>query len=351
MRSIYRLLDAVTNRVCEGFRVIEDICRFMLDDALSGKKLKDYRQNLRLTVSKVANLNTLLTQRDTNKDLGTTWEGVHEYNREEISDIVVANFKRIQEGLRSIEEQLKHVDTGTSSKLIEHMRYDSYVLEKEIIQKVSKLFLKNLNFTLVFDPNSCKTDPWQLLDKTLSAGVDSVQFRVKDYLEKEQENVDFIRKTHEICQKHNAPLIINDRADWALITQAEGLHLGQKDLAVADTQQILQINQIIGLSIASEEDLKSAENSTADYFGVGALFPSETKFYENTPGLNLYKKTLETLEKPVFGIGGISENILPLLKEIAHGTGKMLRICVSSAILKSDQPEKVAENMRRILDE
>ena len=146
-------------------------------------------------------------------------------------------------------------------------------------------------------------------------------------------------------------MIINDRADWALILGAEGLHVGQNDLGVDDSRKILHVNQIVGLSIASTQNLDVASTSKADYFGVGALFDTETKQYDSTPGLDLYKKALISLEKPVFGIGGITEQNLLTVKQIAQKADKPLRICVSSAILKSENPANVTDNMRRIIDE
>ncbi len=354
MHSVYRLLDAASNRVAEGYRVVEDICRFVLDDEKAGSKLKEARQILRLMISQIADNVVLLSERDTDEDLGKKWVGVQEYKRTDFAEIVTANFKRIQEGLRSIEEFTKQLETEKTAglaKKIEHMRYRSYVLEKDINHKVSIEYLSNLNFTLIFNPNACLTEPWELLDSVLSAGIDSVQFRVKDYLEKEQDALNLARKTQEICKKHEIPLIINDRADWALILGAEGLHVGQNDLGIDDSRKILHVNQIIGLSIACAQDLDVAAASKADYFGVGALFDTKTKHYDVTPGLDLYKKALGILEKPVFGIGGITEHNLLKVKQIAQNADKSLRICVSSAILRAKNPAKVTENMRRIIDE
>ncbi|MCD4657898.1 MAG: thiamine phosphate synthase [Planctomycetes bacterium] len=354
MRSVFRLLDAAVNRVAEGYRVVEDICRFMLDDAASGSALKDARQRLRLAVVEIADNVVLLSERDTEEDLGRIWEGAGEYKRVDLAGIVTANFKRVQEGLRSIEELVKQLKTDKSvniAKKIEKTRYESYVLEKDISHKVFAKILDKINFTLIFDPAACAMNPWELLNSALNAGVDSVQFRVKGYFEKEQELLDLARKTQEICRKYDVPLIINDRADWALILCAEGLHVGQKDLAVADARRILRINQVLGLSIANDTDLGQAQESGADYFGVGALFETITKQVENTLGVDLYKKTLKILEKPVFGLGGINEENLLQVKLAAGDMGKPLRICVSSAILRAKNPGKVVENMRRIMDE
>ena len=354
MRSVFRLLDAAANRVAEGYRVVEDICRFVLDDNASGRALKDARQELRLAISGIADNVVLLSERDTEEDLGKNWEGAGEYKRADLAEIVTVNFKRIQEGLRSIEELFKLLAAGKTvniTKKIEKARYESYVLEKNILHKVFAKFLDKINFTLIFNPDACAINPWELLDSVLNAGVDSVQFRVKEYFEKEQEYLDLARKTQEVCRKHNVSLIINDRADWALILGAEGLHVGQKDLSVADACSILRINQVLGLSIANDADLEVAKNSGADYFGVGALFVTVTKQVEYTLGVALYKNSLAILEKPVFGLGGINEENLLQVKKAAEEVGKPLRICVSSAILRAKNPGRVAENMRRIIDE
>ncbi len=130
-----RLLDANVNRACEGLRVIEDIFRFLLDDAPRSEELKEMRH----TIREAFPAGILISHRDAGNDVG---QGVLKFGSQErnsLTEIIKANCKRVQESLRCIEEivKLKSLDMSLDQKASwESLRYRVYSLEKELLLRV-----------------------------------------------------------------------------------------------------------------------------------------------------------------------------------------------------------------------
>ncbi len=126
VRPLYRIIDANLNRLKEGIRVVEDICRFYFDDREIAKKLKELRHS-----ATISEYRPLLENRDILNDvLKSSYE--FENSKKEIRDIVIANFKRTQEASRVLEEIYKLIDIRNSEEF-KKIRYSLYNLEKEIL--------------------------------------------------------------------------------------------------------------------------------------------------------------------------------------------------------------------------
>ncbi|HIC09854.1 MAG TPA: thiamine-phosphate pyrophosphorylase [Campylobacterales bacterium] len=129
VRPLYRIIDANLNRLKEGIRVVEDICRFYFDDREIAKKLKELRHS-----ATISEYRPLLENRDILNDvLKSSYE--FENSKKEIRDIVIANFKRTQEASRVLEEIYKLIDIRNSEKF-KKIRYSLYNLEKEILVRL-----------------------------------------------------------------------------------------------------------------------------------------------------------------------------------------------------------------------
>lgn len=124
--EIYRVIDANLNRLREGIRVVEDIMRYMYNDKELSSKLKQLRHK-----AKIKETIEVLKERDSINDvLRPTIKS--ELNRTDISSIIIANFKRSQESARVLEELYK-LDNHEYSEIFKHIRYELYVIEKEIL--------------------------------------------------------------------------------------------------------------------------------------------------------------------------------------------------------------------------
>ena len=163
----------------------------------------------------------------------------------------------------------------------------------------------NYSVYLVTDHNCLQgRDFLGCIENALQGGVTLVQLREK--------NVDggiFLQRAiavKNLCDKYNVPLLINDRIDVALACKAAGVHLGQDDIPPSAARAILGPDAIIGVSAHSCEEALAAEKDGADYLGVGAVFPTNSKDDASEVGLNMLKEIRQISKLPIVGIGGIN---------------------------------------------
>lgn len=141
----------------------------------------------------------------------------------------------------------------------------------------------------------------------------------------------------KITDEYHIPLIINDRLDIMLAVGADGVHLGQQDIPVKIARKLIGKDKIIGVSAHCPEEADKAEQDGADYLGVGAIFPTETKKDIIITPVNVLREIKETVSVPVVAIGGINQNNINTLKG-SHVDG----VAVISAIMKSKDPKSSA---------
>ena len=141
----------------------------------------------------------------------------------------------------------------------------------------------------------------------------------------------------KITDEYHIPLIINDRLDIMLAVGADGVHLGQQDIPVKIVRRLIGKDKIIGVSAHYPEEAEKAEQDGADYLGVGAIFPTETKKDIIITPVDVLREIKETVSVPVVAIGGINQNNINTLKG-SHVDG----VAVISAIMKSKDPKSSA---------
>lgn len=167
----------------------------------------------------------------------------------------------------------------------------------------------------------------------LDGGASFIQLRDKDAIGREllEQAMACLRLT----RKAGATLIINDRVDVALTAGADGVHLGQGDLSVAEAREILGRDKIIGVSTHSIDQFRAALETSADYIAVGPVYPTMTK--ENPDpvvGLELIREARTLTDRPLVAIGGINHERAP--EVIAAGAD-----CVAVISALYPLPEKV----------
>lgn len=140
--------------------------------------------------------------------------------------------------------------------------------------------------------------------EAIAGGADVIQLRDKE--SEAREFVEAGRAMRKAVGKEKTLFIINDRPDIALAVGADGVHLGQDDLPVDCARSILGKDKIIGLSTHSLEQASAAQDSGADYIGVGPVFSTPTKPGYKAVGLGLIRKVKEMDGIPFVAIGGIS---------------------------------------------
>ncbi len=145
----------------------------------------------------------------------------------------------------------------------------------------------------------------EIVQMMLAGGARLIQLRDKEASAKEL--LDAARACLALTRPAGARLIINDRVDVALTSGADGIHLGQEDLAVEEAREILGEDKIIGVSTHSLDQFKAALETSANYIAVGPVFPTKTK--ENPDpvvGLDLVRQAKLITDRPLVAIGGIS---------------------------------------------
>ena len=201
----------------------------------------------------------------------------------------------------------------------------------------------NLSLYLVTDKSDDVEKFLNTIEEAIKGGVTVVQIR-----EKTAETLDFYNlalKVKEITSKYEVPLIINDRVDVALAIDADGVHVGQSDMPCDVTRKLIGADKILGVSAATIEEAKKAQNDGADYIGTGAVFPTSTK--DDAPKITKQdlKEIVESIEIPVVAIGGITKDNAPELID----TG-IAGLSVVSAIMSSDNPKKSSEELLNIFN-
>jgi len=131
MLNKYRLLDANLNRAREGLRVIEDVARFLYDDKKLSQKIRNLRHNLTNVTKSI--YPRLLKSREPERDVGLT---IKEGKRSNLKDILFANFRRVEEGIRVLEEFSKLISADAGDRL-KKIRFKIYGIEKEIATRIS----------------------------------------------------------------------------------------------------------------------------------------------------------------------------------------------------------------------
>lgn len=177
------------------------------------------------------------------------------------------------------------------------------------------------------------------IEAALKGGVTIVQLREKNL--PEDEFVAEAIRVKELCSRYNVPLIINDNADVALKSGADGVHVGIEDTPVAELRQKVGKDFIIGATAKTVEQAQSAEKAGADYLGVGAVFPSPTKKNAIRITAEKLKEICSSVSVPAVAIGGISLDNVSEIK----GCG-MSGIAVVSAIFASDDIQKAASELK-----
>lgn len=146
-------------------------------------------------------------------------------------------------------------------------------------------------------------------DKLVKGGVKIIQLRAKGLASGQMLNA--AKKMRELTQKKGALLIINDRIDIAVMSSADGVHLGQDDIQVEDARKLVK-DFIIGISAHSREEALNAESRGADYVSFGPIYATTTKKDAQEPkGILKLIETASVLRVPVVAIGGITEERAP----------------------------------------
>jgi thiamine-phosphate pyrophosphorylase len=193
------------------------------------------------------------------------------------------------------------------------------------------------------DGSSAEATLPDLLRGAIAGGVEIVQLREK-YLP-DEELVAVANATRALCERLGALLIVNDRPLVAREVGADGVHVGQDDMSVAEVRELVGPELLIGLSTHSPDEVNAVDAGLVDYIGIGPVHATPTKPGRPAVGLELVRYATAHAPVPFFAIGGIdTENAPDAIEAGAR------RLCVLRAIAAAEDPEHAAYELRELLD-
>ena len=330
LERIYRIIDANLNRAAEGLRVLEDAVRFCMDEQDLTRELKDLRHLLLKEVNHLPEKERLIASRLSLQDVGAK---LKEEPREKIEELINANFRRVEEAERSLEEYGKLILPSWGERF-RRFRFRTYDLEKKIRAKLKK----KVDYTLyaITESSLPEEDLLSRVKQIVKGGATCLQLREKNISSRE-----FLNRAIQLRKviPSDVSFIVNDRVDIAVICGADGVHLGQDDIPLPSARKIMGEDKIIGVSTHNLEQAKKAEAEGADYIGVGPVFSTSTKPDALHPvGCEMIRCIKKEVKIPVVAIGGICpENLKEVLEAGADGVAVISAIFARRDILKATQ--------------
>lgn len=344
-RAVYRIIDANFNRAREALRVMEEYCRFALNcEPLSGRT-KQLRHELCAAIARLES-GRLLAGRDTLGDVGVGQRVEHQLQRVTLADAFTAGAKRLTEALRALTETIQTESPQTAS-IVERLRYDAYTLEKDIVlfAEPAERFKRVRLYVMI--TSSLPADVLFLTSQCATHGADCIQLRAKGLADDQC----FALATEfvEMCKETGVVGIINDRADIAIASGADGVHLGQNDLPIEQVRRLQLSPLIVGRSTHNVEELKRATDSLASYVSLGPVFPTPTKPGIETAGFDYVRQGLEHLSGTGVGhvaIGGITAGNV---ESVLAAGARCVAVC--SAVAGATHPAETCQRLKDRISE
>ena len=343
-KAIYRIIDANFNRSREALRVMEEYCRFALDSKKFSSKVKKARHDL---CGEIDNLSSdkMLSARNTICDVGTSIRVTGQLSRKSLHDCFVAAAKRLPEALRVLGETIQSIDPRIAAN-IEQIRYQAYTLEKEIdLFSSAKSLYEDVKLYVLITSDNLE-EVTARANACCRGGADCLQLRVKKPLPA-KEFLHLASEFVKICKDNGVLSIINDRADIAVLSGSDGLHLGQDDLSLWQAQKLSLSPMVLGKSTHNIGQLNAAIDENPAYVGLGPAFATSTKPNEPVVGLEYIEKAIQALQGTGIGhavIGGVN---MGNISDVLAAGAKTIAVC--SAITEASDVEKATAEFKEQL--
>jgi thiamine-phosphate pyrophosphorylase len=322
--------------------VVEDYARFVLDDVFLTGQMKQLRHDLSAALARVGR-DERLASRETQADVGTA-SAAEGLPRSGPRDVAAANFSRLGEALRSLEESAKTFDPALAIT-IEQLRYRAYTLERAVdAVAAGAARLGGVRLYVLLDGGVSLAAFRSLAEAVIGAGAPAVQLRDKALSDR-----DLVERGHllrELTRGGKTLFIMNDRPDLAALVGADGVHIGQDDLSVKDARAIVGPRKLVGVSTHSVDQARRAVLDGASYIGIGPAFPSQTKRFHQHVGTEMVAAVVAQVRLPAFAIGGITTANLSQVLEVG-----CTRVAVSAAVTAAPHPAEAVRTLLRMLDE
>lgn len=164
----------------------------------------------------------------------------------------------------------------------------------------------HLKVYFIAGSTNCFVEPVRVLEEAIRGGITIFQYREKgEGCLNDFEKLELGKELQKVCKESGIPFIVNDDIELALELDADGIHIGQEDEDAAQVREKIG-DKILGVSVHNLEEAEKAKLAGADYFGVGPIFPTETKKDTRAVRGTALLEQLKDFGIPIVGIGGIN---------------------------------------------
>ena len=338
---VYRIIDASMNRIGEGLRLLEDVARLLLGEAGITEQLKVMRHELIRGEGPLHQ--QLLESRDSAGDIGVDISVPGENGQRDLPAVVVANARRVQEALRTLEElaKLPEVAPHLDSEKFKHVRFQLYAIEQDLFGRLlrhDKAERVRGLYVILDTASLTGRSHIEVARQVIRGGAGVIQLRDKTTLKGEL--LALARELVALCRDKGVLFIMNDYLDLAIAAGADGLHIGREDLPCTETRKLLPINMILGCSVTSVEQAIAAEADGADYIAVGSMYSTPSKETAVVVGLEMLSQVRQVTSRPLVAIGGITRD--NAAQVMAAGADA---VAVIRAVVSADSPEEAARQI------
>lgn len=320
----------------EGLRIIEEIARFELDNREIAEDVKNLRHSY---ADMKALIPGIIEARESKNDIGRNRD--YDRQKKNLKEIIGSAFGRSQEAARVLEEFGFYISPDFTGRAKE-IRFRLYDIEKDmmtLVREAHLTFPDSIGLYLVM--TSPRIGYEKLTEIAVKMDVGAVQLRDKTM--NDRELLETARRMRDITGGTDTLFIVNDRPDIAILSDADGVHVGQSDIDVSDCRSVTG-SKLVGKSTHNMEQLRNALKERPDYIGIGPVFPTNSKTVPD-PVLGLYEadRMLEESDVPAVCIGGIKNHNLEDVLERGF-----MNFGIVSYITESNEPEKRIEEINKI---
>jgi thiamine-phosphate pyrophosphorylase len=292
----------------------------------------------------------LIARRDVVSDMGQPVSRAvnKKQGLKDISGILNANCKRLQEALRVLEEYTKTINPQMAHK-ISQLRFEAYDIEQKIrfAIEIKNRFMQTQLYAVL--PEGLSTKRMIKLSRAvIRGGADVIQLREKDI--SDRVFLQRARLLRQMTAGADILLVINDRVDMARLAEADGVHLGETDIPIPSGREVIGGLKIIGATTHKLSGAIKAQREGADYISVGVFFSSPTKPYLAPRAFDYLPKIAQQVDIPYVAIGGITIDNLNEVKKVHQRLFDYpLKVAVSTGIFNQPNVEAVTRRLKYLL--
>jgi thiamine-phosphate pyrophosphorylase len=340
MKRVDRILDANVNRAGEALRVIEDYARFVLEDAGTARELKGLRHRVSKLLRGMAG--RCRAARDAAADIGREPAASKRPYRQP-AEVLSANFRRLTEALRSIEEWIRLERVGRSREA-GAVRFGAYALESRMLAVADpRSRLGRARLYVLLTRALSRGSLERVAGAALAGGADVLQLREKTMSDRDR--VRLAARLARLARRHGALFLVNDRPDVAAACGADGVHLGADDMPVSAARRVLGPRAVVGGTAHTLREARAELADGADYVSVGPVFETGTKPGLKPAGLRFVRQAARAIDAPWFAIGGIAPGSL---RRVIRAGARRIAVC--GAVVGARDPRGVARALKRELN-